>query len=245
MSRTAGLGSGDYVAINNISIVALLLGLASSLALLFPCGRRGRCGGGRLRHHRPRPDPLQQRHPDRPRLRRPRDPPRARARRAPPRGSSSSPASSTAGTRPPSAQVVKQLNEHIAAKRYSEAYQTLFSDEVQARPSTRPSSPAGGRSTSPSWARSKPSGGAAGRRSRTSVRPASGGRSSAAALSSASFPSPPPRPWGSCTTTASGRSTRSRRSSRRPSPAGRPRQQPNPALPQGPSFTIPGTGNPG
>jgi hypothetical protein len=36
MSRTAGLGSGDYVAINNTSILALLLGLASLLAILFP-----------------------------------------------------------------------------------------------------------------------------------------------------------------------------------------------------------------
>src|SRR5687768_9014661 len=36
MSRTAGLGSGDYVAINNTAIAALLLGLASALALLWP-----------------------------------------------------------------------------------------------------------------------------------------------------------------------------------------------------------------
>lgn len=36
MSRTAGLGSGEYVAINNLSVVALLLGLASVLALLNP-----------------------------------------------------------------------------------------------------------------------------------------------------------------------------------------------------------------
>jgi hypothetical protein len=36
MSRTAGLGSGDYVAINNTAIVALLLGLASTFALLWP-----------------------------------------------------------------------------------------------------------------------------------------------------------------------------------------------------------------
>jgi hypothetical protein len=36
MSRTAGLGAGDYVAINNTSILALLLGLASVLSLLYP-----------------------------------------------------------------------------------------------------------------------------------------------------------------------------------------------------------------
>ena len=36
MSLTAGLGSGEYVAINNTSILALLLGLASVLALLSP-----------------------------------------------------------------------------------------------------------------------------------------------------------------------------------------------------------------
>jgi hypothetical protein len=36
MSRTAGLGSGDYVAINNVAIVALLLGLASLIAVLYP-----------------------------------------------------------------------------------------------------------------------------------------------------------------------------------------------------------------
>lgn len=36
MSRTAGLGSGDYVAINNTSIASLLLGLTSVLSLLYP-----------------------------------------------------------------------------------------------------------------------------------------------------------------------------------------------------------------
>jgi hypothetical protein len=36
MSRTAGLGSGDYVAINNTAIVALVLGLASVLSWWFP-----------------------------------------------------------------------------------------------------------------------------------------------------------------------------------------------------------------
>jgi hypothetical protein len=36
MSRTAGLGSGDYVAINNTSVLAFLLGLAGVLALLSP-----------------------------------------------------------------------------------------------------------------------------------------------------------------------------------------------------------------
>jgi NADH:ubiquinone oxidoreductase subunit K len=36
MSRTAGLGSGEYVAINNTSVVAFLMGLASVLALLNP-----------------------------------------------------------------------------------------------------------------------------------------------------------------------------------------------------------------
>src|SRR4051794_26864016 len=36
MSRTAGLGSGDYVAINNTAIAALLLGVASTLSLLWP-----------------------------------------------------------------------------------------------------------------------------------------------------------------------------------------------------------------
>jgi hypothetical protein len=36
MSRTAGLGSGDYVAINNTAIVALILGCASVLSLLYP-----------------------------------------------------------------------------------------------------------------------------------------------------------------------------------------------------------------
>jgi hypothetical protein len=36
MSRTAGLGSGDYVAINNTAILSLLLGLASVLSLLYP-----------------------------------------------------------------------------------------------------------------------------------------------------------------------------------------------------------------
>ena len=35
MSRTAGLGSGDYVAINTVAIVALILGLASVLAILY------------------------------------------------------------------------------------------------------------------------------------------------------------------------------------------------------------------
>jgi hypothetical protein len=35
MSRTAGLGSGDYVAINTVAIVALILGLASIPAMLF------------------------------------------------------------------------------------------------------------------------------------------------------------------------------------------------------------------
>lgn len=34
MSRTAGLGSGEYVAINNTSVFAFLMGLASVLALL-------------------------------------------------------------------------------------------------------------------------------------------------------------------------------------------------------------------
>jgi hypothetical protein len=38
MSRTAGLGSGDYVAINNTAIAALVLGLASATALLWPVG---------------------------------------------------------------------------------------------------------------------------------------------------------------------------------------------------------------
>ena len=36
MSRTAGLGSGDYVAINNTAIVALIFGCASVLSLLYP-----------------------------------------------------------------------------------------------------------------------------------------------------------------------------------------------------------------
>jgi hypothetical protein len=36
MSRTAGLGSGDYVAINNTSILALILGLAGVLSMLYP-----------------------------------------------------------------------------------------------------------------------------------------------------------------------------------------------------------------
>src|SRR5688572_26011279 len=36
MSRTAGLGSGDYVAVNNTSVLALLLSLASLLSLLSP-----------------------------------------------------------------------------------------------------------------------------------------------------------------------------------------------------------------
>ena len=36
MSRTAGLGSGDYVAINNTSVFAFLMGLASVLALVNP-----------------------------------------------------------------------------------------------------------------------------------------------------------------------------------------------------------------
>lgn len=36
MSRTAGLGSGDYVAINTTSIVALSLGCAAVLSLLYP-----------------------------------------------------------------------------------------------------------------------------------------------------------------------------------------------------------------
>ncbi len=36
MSRTAGLGSGDYVAINNTAVLAFLLGLAGVLALLSP-----------------------------------------------------------------------------------------------------------------------------------------------------------------------------------------------------------------
>jgi hypothetical protein len=36
MSRTAGLGSGDYVAINNTAIVSLLLGCTSVLSLIYP-----------------------------------------------------------------------------------------------------------------------------------------------------------------------------------------------------------------
>lgn len=36
MSRTAGLGSGDYVAINNTAIVALVLGFLSVFSLLYP-----------------------------------------------------------------------------------------------------------------------------------------------------------------------------------------------------------------
>lgn len=36
MSRTAGLGSGDYVAINNTSILALIFGLAGVLSMLYP-----------------------------------------------------------------------------------------------------------------------------------------------------------------------------------------------------------------
>ena len=36
MSRTAGLGAGDYVAINNTSVLAFLLGLGGVLALLTP-----------------------------------------------------------------------------------------------------------------------------------------------------------------------------------------------------------------
>jgi hypothetical protein len=36
MSRTAGLGSGDYVAINNTSILALILGLAGVLSMVYP-----------------------------------------------------------------------------------------------------------------------------------------------------------------------------------------------------------------
>jgi hypothetical protein len=36
MSRTAGLGSGDYVAINNTAILALILGLAGVLSMLYP-----------------------------------------------------------------------------------------------------------------------------------------------------------------------------------------------------------------
>jgi hypothetical protein len=36
MSTTAGVGSHDYVAVNVVSVVAILLGLASSLALLDP-----------------------------------------------------------------------------------------------------------------------------------------------------------------------------------------------------------------
>jgi hypothetical protein len=36
MSRTAGLGSGDYVAINNTSVLALILGLAGVLSMLYP-----------------------------------------------------------------------------------------------------------------------------------------------------------------------------------------------------------------
>lgn len=35
MSRTAGLGSGDYVAINSVSIVAIILGILAVTALLF------------------------------------------------------------------------------------------------------------------------------------------------------------------------------------------------------------------
>src|SRR3954471_20757728 len=36
MSRTAGLGSGDYVAINNTAILSLILGLAGVLSVLYP-----------------------------------------------------------------------------------------------------------------------------------------------------------------------------------------------------------------
>src|SRR4051812_11954856 len=34
MSTTAGLGSGEYVAVNGMAVVAIILGLASSLSLL-------------------------------------------------------------------------------------------------------------------------------------------------------------------------------------------------------------------
>src|SRR5690606_9827237 len=36
MSTTAGLGSGDYVAISGLAVAAILLGLSSVLALLHP-----------------------------------------------------------------------------------------------------------------------------------------------------------------------------------------------------------------
>src|SRR5438270_13041568 len=36
MSTTAGLGSGDYVAVNIPSVIAILLGIGSSLCLLDP-----------------------------------------------------------------------------------------------------------------------------------------------------------------------------------------------------------------
>jgi hypothetical protein len=36
MSRTAGLGSGDYVAINSTAVLALILGLAGVLSMLYP-----------------------------------------------------------------------------------------------------------------------------------------------------------------------------------------------------------------
>ena len=146
MSRTAGLGSGDYVAINNTSIVAMLLGLASSLALLFPTAivvgaAAVVCGILALVQIRSS------------------------------NGTETGRVFAVLGIllglalggraaaklvianvqhrRDEAAigQVIKQLNDHIVAKHYAEAYQSLFSDNFKG-PLTRPNSPAGGRPTS-------------------------------------------------------------------------------------------------
>ena len=244
MSRTAGLGSGDYVAINNTSIVALLLGLASSLALLFPSAiivgaAAVVCGILALVQ-----------------IRSSNGTETGRVFAA--LGILLGLALAGAATaklvianvqhrRDEAAigQVIKQLNDHIVAKRYSEAYQTLFSDnfkgafdEAEFARRWEAHVPIMGEIQSIGWG---------GRAEIQDVR-ATGERRAvvSSSVKFAKFPDSATQPIGLLYHEGEWMIDTIAQIFERARPGGAEDEaQPNPTLPQGPSFTIPGTGNPG
>jgi hypothetical protein len=246
MSRTAGLGSGDYVAINNTSIVALLLGLASSLALLFPSAivvgaAAVVCGIIALVQ-----------------IRSSNGTETGRVFAALGILLGLGLAGAAAGKlvianvqhrRDEAAigQVIKQLSDHIVAKRYSEAYQTLFSDnfkgafnEAEFARRWEAHIPVLGEIQSIGWG---------GRAEIQDVR-ATGERRAVVSSSAkfSKFPDSATQPIGLVYHEGEWMIDSIAQLFERAKPGGGPedeQQQPNPAQPQGPAFSIPGTGNPG
>ena len=244
MSRTAGLGSGDYVAINNTSIVALLFGAASALALLFPwaivvgaaavvCGIialvqiRSSNGTQTGRVFAVLGILL------------------GLALAGAAAGKLAMAGVKHRRDEAAIGQLVKQLNDHITAKRYSEAYQTLFSDEFkqsfnEAEFARRWEAhiPIMGEIEAIDWG---------GRAEIQDVRATNERRAVvSSSIKFAKYPQPATQTMGLVYHDGEWVIDVVAQIFEKAKAGGADDdQQPNPALPQGPSFTIPGTGNPG